>query len=419
MTTPDHRPPGTRRRIAGDSLALATGSVLAGLLAYAFFALATRSLGAERAAAVSVLWSYWAIAAAVLTFGVQHWIIATLAGDGHETTVARSLPRIAVAGAGLSLLTGMVALAARGTLFDAQGVAFPAMVAAVTAGSLFTGVVRGALAGRRRYVASAVCLVSENAVRVAGAVAAAVTGADAEAFGVSLVVGSFSGLLWVRALRFEHAHAHARPVRSPLVLMSGIAGGSLAAQVVLTGGPVALAVLGGSPAEVTSLFVALALWRAPYVVALGVTPQLTGWLAGLARRGQRERLAQVRAGTALLTVTAAGAAALVAIGVVPWLLRGIFGPDVELATGLLVLLGVGTTVALGNLVLLLLLVALDRSRAATRAWTAALVVAGGWLVAGPGEPVARVVVAFLLAQVTAFVVLLALTRRGTDDGGAR
>jgi len=412
MTSSDHRPPGTRRRAARDSLALTVGSGLAGLLAYVFFALATRSLGVERAAPVSVLWSWWAIAAAVLTFSVQHWIIATLAGDGHETTVARSMPRIALAGGALAVLTGVVAFAARGILFDDGGVAFPAMVAVLTAGSLFTGIVRGALAGRRRYVASAACLVSENAVRVAGAVAAALAGAGAVAFGVALVVGSLTGLIWVRALRFEHSHPRSHPVRNPMALMSGIAGGSLIAQVVLTGGPVALAVVGGSPAEVTSVFVALAVCRAPYVVALGVAPQLTGWLARLAGQGQQTRLARLRAGTAVATLAAAGLAALLAIGVLPWLLRGIFGPDVELATGLLVMLGIGTAVALGNLVLLLLLLALQRPRSATWAWTAALVVAAGWLAAGFDEPATRVVVAFLLAQVTAFVVLLALSGRG-------
>ncbi|MDQ3629608.1 MAG: hypothetical protein M3419_12515, partial [Actinomycetota bacterium] len=286
MTTPEQRPPRTRGRVARDSLALATGSVFAGLLAYVFFALATRSLGAAAAAPVSILWSYWALAAAVLTFSVQHWIIATLARDGHESTVARSLPRIALAGAAIAVLCGLVAFGARGPLFDRRDLAFPAMVAAVTAGSLFTGVVRGALAGRGRYLASAACLVSENALRVAGAVAAAVAGADAGVFGVVLVLGSCSGLLWIRALRFERGSAQSPAPSSSLAVMSGIGGGSLAAQVVLTSGPVALALLGGSPAEVTSLFVALAVWRAPYLMAIGVAPQLTAWLADLARQGR-------------------------------------------------------------------------------------------------------------------------------------
>jgi len=419
MTSSDHRPPGRRRRIARDSLALATGSGLTGLLAYVFFALATRSLGAEGAAPVSVLWSYWAIAAAVLTFSVQHWIIVMLAGDGHEATVARSLPAIALTGVALALVTGAVAFVARDPLFGDGGVAFPVLVAAVTAGSLFAGVVRGALAGRRRYVASAVALVTENAVRVLGAVAALATDAGAVAFGVSLVVGSFSGLLWVRGLfgvgaaRFEDARARPRPVRNPLVLMSGIAGGSLVAQVVLTGGPVALTVLGGSPADVTSLFIALAVWRAPYLVALGVAPALTSWLARFARHEEHARLTRFRVVTVLVTVLVAGVAAVLAVAVMPPLLPGIFGPGVRLETYPLVLLGVGTAVALSNLVLLLLLLALDQPRSATLAWAAGLVLAAGWLAAGLDEPVTRVAIAFLLAQVTAFGALLTFSTTAT------
>src|SRR4029453_6819025 len=93
---------------ARGSTALAAGSVVAGLLAYVFFALATRSLGAEGAAPVSILWSYWSAAAAVLTFTVQHWIIRTLAHDGHEGAVARSLPKFAIMAAGLTALAGVV-----------------------------------------------------------------------------------------------------------------------------------------------------------------------------------------------------------------------------------------------------------------------------------------------------------------------
>ena len=62
---------------------LAAGSVLAGVLAYAFFAASTRALGAADAAPVAVLWSYWGFAAAGLTFPVQHWITRTAATAGE------------------------------------------------------------------------------------------------------------------------------------------------------------------------------------------------------------------------------------------------------------------------------------------------------------------------------------------------
>src|SRR5262245_8488640 len=109
---------GQVRRVARDSVILAGGSVANGLLAYVLFALTTRSLGAEQAAPVAVLWSYWALSAAVLTFAVQHWVIRTLAHDDHGGTVAASLPRIVAGGVVLSVLAGLVAYAFRETLFD-------------------------------------------------------------------------------------------------------------------------------------------------------------------------------------------------------------------------------------------------------------------------------------------------------------
>ena len=393
-----------------DSGVLALGSAISGLLAYAFFALATRSLGAERAAPVSVLWSYWAVAAAVLTFAVQHWTIRTLASDGHESTVARSIPRISAAAAGLSALAGMVAFAFRHVLFHQNGVAFPAMIAAVTAGSFFVGLVRGALAGRGRYVATAASLIGENAIRVVGAAGVAFAGGGAKAFGEALVIGPLIGLVWARSLRFDSSSPASSDLRNPLALVSGIAGGSLIAQVVLTGAPVVLAAIGGAQAEVTSLFVALAVWRAPYLLALGMSPRLTPALTLLVVDGQHRRIARVRRMTVLGVAVGAAAAALVGVTLMQPVLHLAFGPDINVDAAALAALGVGTAIALGNLVLLLMLLALGRSRAATTSWAAALAVSAGWMVLSTMAPEPRVVVAFLLAQLTAFALLLAACR---------
>ncbi|MBA2463514.1 MAG: hypothetical protein H0V42_00860, partial [Nocardioidaceae bacterium] len=72
-----------RRSRPGATSALAAGSIVSGLLAYLFFALVTRGLGAEPAAPVSVLWSYWGFAAAGVTFPVQHWIARSVAAGGE------------------------------------------------------------------------------------------------------------------------------------------------------------------------------------------------------------------------------------------------------------------------------------------------------------------------------------------------
>jgi O-antigen/teichoic acid export membrane protein len=415
MAGSDARPwPAVRRRLnrrARDSTALAAGSVVAGLLAYVFFALATRSLGAEGAAPVSILWSYWSAAAAVLTFTVQHWIIRTLAHDGHEGAVARSLPKFAIMAAGLTALAGVVAYAFRETLFGDLGIAFPALVAAITAGSLFMGLLRGALAGRHRYFATAASLMGENGLRVALAVGVALAGGGSKAFGVALASGPLVGLFWARSLRFARRPATAPASRNPLALVSGIAGGSLIAQIVITSPPVALAAAGGAPDEVTSLFVALAVWRAPYIVALGVSPKLTGGLTRLVVNGQIRQLARLRALIVVGVIGGAGAAALFGFTLLQPLLHLAFGEDVHMDDWALAAVGVGTAIALGNLVLLLLILALGRSGAATVAWVAAVAVTGAWLGISGLSPTSRIVVAFVIAEAAAFVMLLGFSMR--------
>lgn len=394
--------------VARDSVILAAGSAAAGIFVYLFFALATRSLGAEGAAPVAVLWTYWAIAAAVLTFAVQHWTIRTLTHDGHGGTIARSLPMLSMSTALLAVLTGGVAFVFRETLFGDDGLVFPALTAGITAGSFFVGLVRGALAGRRRYPATAVSLLGENAVRVVAATGVALAGGGPEAFGLALVVGPLICVVWLGSLRFDSGAAGSA-VRNPLALVSDVAGGSLIAQVVLTGTPMVLAATGGSPAAVTSLFVALAVWRAPYVIALGITPQVTAAFTRLVADERFRRIARIRLFVGLGVLAGAGVAVLASFTVMPALLRLAFGPAVRLDEPVLATLGIGTVIALGNVVLLLLLLAYGRTRPATRAWAAALVVSAIWLLLSPMPPESRVVVAFLLAQFTAAVLLVLAT----------
>src|SRR5206468_5865581 len=103
--------------------------------------------------------------------------------------------------------------------------------------------------------------------------------------GVCLAAGGLIGIAWPSALAFSRGGAGAPP-DFPLASLGGAAGGQLLIQVVLTGGPVALALAGGSPRQVTAMFAALALYRAPYTLAMGMLSQLTGALTRfLARTG--------------------------------------------------------------------------------------------------------------------------------------
>ena len=101
----------------GDTSALAVGSVVGGLLAYVFFALVTRALGAEPAAPVSVLWAWWSFAGAALTFPLQHWITRSVTAHGGERAVRRALARVVLVVAGVAAAAGVVSWLARDLLF--------------------------------------------------------------------------------------------------------------------------------------------------------------------------------------------------------------------------------------------------------------------------------------------------------------
>ena len=62
-------------------------------------------------------------------------------------------------------------------------------------------------------------------------------------------------------------------------------------QAVLTGGPVVLALAGGRRAEVTALFAGLALFRAPYTLALGLVSAAHGPVHPAGGRGAARRAA--------------------------------------------------------------------------------------------------------------------------------
>ncbi len=391
--------------------ALGAGTIAGGLLAYVFFAMATRALGARDAAPISVLWTYWTMAAAILTFPLQHWTIRLIT-QGAEGTLARSRSRIWVGTAVLSAFSGVVAYLAREVLFHDQSIVYPAMVAGITAGATFSGSVRGGLAGRGRYAATGMSMAADNLVRVLGGAVVVVNGGGAVAFGLALVAGPLSGLLWPSSLRYHDRDSGGTElISSPLALVSGVAAGSLIAQIVLTGGPVALAALGGAPQQVTSLFVTMAVWRAPYLIALGMAPQLTPTLTRMVLADDSRRLRSVRRWILTSVVGLATIAFIAGATVVEPGLRLVFGPDVALPWHTPALIGVGTTVAVGNLALLLLMLACGTSRPLNWGWLTAVVVGAALLITLPFEPLDRVVTAFVAAQVIAFAWMLAAPLR--------
>lgn len=385
----------------GGPSVLATGAALSGILAYAFMALATRALGAADAAPISVLWTCWTLTSAALTFPVQHWVARTMAGGLGEAEVRAALPRLALVVLVMAGLVLLLVAVPRGVLFQSSSPLYPIALVALITGAAWTGLGRGLLIGRGRMAAAASAVAGENALRLLTAAVLAGIGAGAGAYAVALVAGSFI-LAGVRPA------ADTQRRRAPsLRLLAGIAGGSLLAQATLTSGPLLLSVLRGRPEDITSLFAALAVFRAPHLLANVVSVQLTGTLTRWVVEDRSGLLRSIYAGVVAGTGLGASASGLVAAGIGEPVLRLIFGPSVSLPSEALGVLAAGSTLGLGALALMLLCIARGSSGYVTTAWLVAIA-AAGFAIVLPGTPLQRVIRAFVVAEFVAFCCLAIL-----------
>lgn len=394
-----------------QTAALAGGAAVSGLVAYAVFAVTTRALGAEAAAPVSVLWTWWGFAGAAFSFPLQHWVTRTVSAHG-ERPVRSALPRVGLAVLALSVVTGVLAWLAREPLFHSPDGWFPLMVALVTVGSALIGVARGGLGARERYAAVGASLVAENVVRLVGVVALMLADAQSPvAFGACLVAGQLCAFLWPSALRFGSDGA-AVPSSRAFSFLAGAGLSQLVAQVVLTSAPVVLALAGGSPADVTSLFAAMALFRAPYLLVQGSVAPLTVRLTRLVVAREVAILARVRRGLIGLAVLVVPLAWATGAWLGPGLLRLVFGPEVELTARLAGLVAVGCALAVVNLLVVVDVLAHDRSAHIPSAWVAAsLAGAVAYALLAGLDPTDRTVWAFVVAEAAAHVGLLVLLPR--------
>jgi O-antigen/teichoic acid export membrane protein len=273
-------------------------------------------------------------------------------------------------------------------------------VAAATVGSALTGLVRGMLQAHERFQAVAWALVLENLVRCVVSLALAAGGNhDPVAYGLALIAGYVTALVWPGTLRMTRRGADHE---SPFALLAGASGGQLLSQIVLTGGPVLLALTGGSPAEVTVLFAGLALFRAPYTLSIGMVAQLTARFTALVVDGRQAAIARLRwslvAATAVLGLLAAPVGALIG----PPLLPLVFGHDVRMPGRLTAVLASGSTVAIAALVTTLLLIASGRAGGLMRAWLLAAVPGAAYFLLSPSPVFDRTCWVFLVVEVGAF-----------------
>lgn len=389
-----------------DSIALAAGSLTNGIAAYLYVVVGTQVLGATSFAPISILWTIWSFAAATLTFPIQHWVIRTVQAEGGEQPIRAARVTLAAATGAVMVLTLVAGIVWRERLFGSVGLGYPVLAAVIVLSAGLLGLARGLVAARGRFKAAAVIVAGENLLRLAAGCGVLLLSGGSLAYATALAAGIGILIFFPNSLKPRDTGS-AGPVSAGRML-AGIAGGTLIAQIVLTGPPILLAALGDEPQTITALFTTAAVSRAPYLVALGLAIRGNARLSWLALN-EPVRLRSATRVIAGVSVIAAPIAALIAARVAPPIIEFIFGPNTSLPPGPTALVVGASVLALGNLALMVVLIARGDTGRITISWVAAGVCAVASVAILGTTPLDQTTIAFVVAESAAFVALVAAT----------
>jgi len=390
----------------GDSIALAAGSLTNGIAAYLYVVIGTQALGATSFAPISILWTIWSFAAATLTFPIQHWVIRTVQAEGGERPIRTARGTLAAATGVVMVLTLVASVIWRDRLFGSAGIGYPALAAVIVLSAGLLGLSRGLVAARGQFKAAAAIVAGENLLRVGVGCLVLLLSGGAFAYAAALAAGIGILIFYPQSLipRDTGSAGHVSAGR----MLAGIAGGTLIAQIVLTGPPVLLAILGGEQQTITALFTTAAVSRAPYLVALGLAIRGNARLSWLALN-EPDRLASVTRLIAGVSVVAAPVAALLAARIGPPIIEFVFGPNTSLPAGPTALVVGASVLALGNLALMVVLIARGDSGRITMSWLVAGACAVASVAVLGSTPLDQATLAFMVAELAAFGALVVAT----------
>jgi O-antigen/teichoic acid export membrane protein len=381
-----------------------------GILAYAFFVLAARTLGPGAYGQIGVLWAGMFIGVIVLFRPLEQTttraVADRLARGSEVKTVVRSVAAIY----GVVVVLGAIgATLAWATVRERLFLGSNLLTAMLFAGTALYGLeymLRGILAGGRWFRGYALCLMADAVARIAVAVPLAIVASKnlaavavaAAALG-GFVVPLWVGRRWLRQAvnrgdgggRFHFGAALTFAAPASVI--------AAADQVLINAGPLLVMVEGGRHASKVAgvVFAATMLVRIPVYVFQGVAasllPNLTRLQAVEATRFFHDT---IRRATVVLVGTTALIVACAAIAG-PQLMGVIYGSGFEADRLQLTWLGLGVGCYLGAATLSQALLALDRGRQAALAWTtAALCFLAVYFVA-PGAALSRIALSFAVA----------------------
>ena len=359
---PAGSPAGDETRSYGRSAGLLTVALgIAGLLTYAFFAVASHTLDREEYGDIVILWSAVFVLASTLFRPIEQLLSRTLAE--REQVGAGSADALLAAAkiqAGLCLAAVLGLLVGRGPiereLFSGEALLYWVLIASLV-GFGFAFYARGFLAGRRQFGLYATLLVIEVSTRLAFALVVALGiagGANLIALGIAtapVAVAVVVPLALSGRPASPAAVAEQPPSAAPAELTLGSGGAfagavllmMLSEQVLINSGALFVRTAEGAAAA-GFIFNVMMIARAPLVLFQAVAASLLPHLTRLRARGDGTSRDAFHASVASTTLLIAGFAALVTLGVAaigPEVMQIAFGDKFEYDRLGLVIVAVG------------------------------------------------------------------------------
>lgn len=389
MTTEERQVAAAETRRYGRSAGLLTIALgVAGLLAYAFFAVSSHTLDKDEYGTIVVLWSINFVAAGTLFRPTEQLLSRTLAEHEEVGAGAGHVLRIA------ALIQGAVALVAVAVMFllrepltddllDGSEVLFWVMVVGLSGyGAAYYA--RGFLAGRRQFRLYSVLLVVEGVARLMFPVAVAVgiaEGIDAVALGIAV-----APLACLAVVPFAIARHRPEPGPAAAVADSGLEftlarGGAFASavllmmlseQILVNSG--ALFVRGAVDAAAAGfIFNVMMVARAPLLLFQAVAASLLPHLTRLRTRGDAtgEDAFRMSVDNTLLIIVGFAAAVLVGVLLVgPQAMQLAFGDKFTYDRAGLAIVAIGMGFYLSAAALNQAALAQGQARRAAACWVA-------------------------------------------------
>jgi O-antigen/teichoic acid export membrane protein len=367
-----------RNPLPEGTLAVGAGLLVAGLSAYGFLSLASRSLGAEAFAPLSLLWFTTFILAPGFFLPVEQEVGRALAhrralGQGSLPVVrkagALSLGLVAVIGGGILVLAPLLA---EHLFDDSYALVLCLLLSFVAyAAAHFT---RGVLSGSGRFGPYGIVMGTEGVVRVSAAAVLVMAGVDAVwAFG--LLVGLPPFVAIAAGMRGQRHLLQEGPPSSWSELTPNLGWlllGSAMAAALVNAGPLAANLLAQDDQQdlVANFAAGVLIARVPLFLFQAVQAALLPKLARLAAQHQFD---EFRRGFRMLLVAVLGVGSLgvlAAFLVGPWAVEVFF--DAELSRRTLTLLALSSALYMVAVALAQALIALQAHARVALGWTIAM-----------------------------------------------